>query len=127
MVADLLTVEMPDAANRHLTFRLVYAGDPSIPAYALVEVASGEDGSLFLYLIGGTDNNDGGQLAGFLSISPDGVAAPIEPSRNPFSNSDPGSPAHLGSRPGTSTPWLMFIDPDGVRVFTRTPTSGDQG
>lgn len=117
---DQLTVELADAPGAPvLSWRLAYAGDPTIPAYGLVEVASGEDGTLFLYLLGGTDTGDGGQLAGFMSISPDGVASPVEATRDPFTPSDPGSPAHLGVRAGASTPWIMVVDTDGVHVYER--------
>lgn len=74
--------------------------------------------------MGGTDSGEGGNLAGFLTISPDGVVSPMEPSRDPFSPSDPGSPAHLGVRPGSDVPWLMFIDTDGVRVYERARGRG---
>jgi hypothetical protein len=118
--SDGLTVELPDAEGAPVeTIRLVYADDPSIIAHVGLEAASGEDGSLFLYLYGGTDSGVGGQLGGFLTISAEGVVSALEPTRDPFSAADPGSPAHLGVRPGTSTPWLMFVDPDGVKVFTR--------
>jgi hypothetical protein len=117
---DELTVDLPDAPGaNHLSWRLAYAGDPTIPAYGMVEVASGEDGTLFLYILGGTDSGVGEQLAGFMSISPDGVASPVEPTRDPFTPSDPGSPAHLGIQAGARTPWIMIVDTDGVRVFGR--------
>ncbi|MDH4277887.1 MAG: hypothetical protein OEW83_07365 [Acidimicrobiia bacterium] len=117
----LLRIELPDSPDRRtLVFRLALAGKPQLPAHALVEVASGDDGTLFLYLIGGTDTGEGGQLAGLLTISPDGVASPVEPTPNPFTTADPGSPAHLGVRPGTSKPTLMIIGTDGVRVFAKS-------
>lgn len=117
---DQLTVDLPDAPEAPtLSFRLAYAGDPGVPAYGLVEAASGEDGTLFLYILGGTDSGVGGQLAGFLSISPDGVVSPVEPTLDPFTDSDPGSPGHLGVRAGTNTPWIMIVDTDGVRVYSR--------
>lgn len=117
---DQLSVELPDAPGATvLSWRLAYAGDPTIPAYGLVEVASGEDGTLFLYILGGTDSGVGGQLTGLLSISPDGVASPVEPTRDPFTPSDPGSPGQLGVRAGANMPWIMIVDTDGVRVFGR--------
>lgn len=119
---DQLNMELPDVPGLPLSsWRLAYAGDPTVPAFGLLEVASAEDGTLFLYILGGTDTRVGGQLAGFLSISPDGVASSVEPTRNPFTTSDPGSPAHLGTRPGSDTPWIMIIDTDGVRVYGRRP------
>lgn len=117
---DELVVELPDAPGAPaLSWRLAYVGDPTISAYGMVEVSSGEDGSLFLYILGGTDSGVGGQLTGFLSISPDGVVSPIEPTRDPFTPSDPGSPAHLGVRAGSDAPWIMIVDIDGVRVYQR--------
>ncbi len=116
---DVLAVELPDSAIGRVVIHLVYAGDPAVPAYAGVEVNSGTDGSLFLFLSGATDSGEGGQLAGFLTIFSDGVVSPMEPSRDPFSQADPGSPAHLGVRPGTAVPWLMFVDTDGVHVYQR--------
>lgn len=117
---DQLTVELHDATEAPvLSWRLAYAADPTTPAYGLVEVASGEDGTLFLYILGGTDSGVGGQLIGFLSISPDGVSSAVEPTRDPFTPSDPGSPGHLGVRAGANTPWIMIVDTDGVRVYGR--------
>lgn len=118
---DEITIELPDSpARKEVKLRVVYAGDPSVPAFVGVEAATGSDGTIHLLLTGGTDSGVGGQLGGFLSISPDGVVSDIESIRDPYSPSDPGSPAHLGMRPGASQPWLMFIDPDGVRVYERT-------
>jgi hypothetical protein len=116
---DVITIDLPDTTIGQVVIHLVYAGDETVPAYAGVEANTGADGSLFLFLYGGTDSGEGGQLAGFVAISPDGVVSPIEPSRDPFSDSDPGSPAHLGVRPGDSVPWLMFVDTDGVHVYRR--------
>ena len=43
----------------------------------------------------------------------------VEPIRDPLSRLHPGSPTHLGVTPGTSDPWLMMVDEDGVRIYTR--------
>jgi len=109
---------MPEASFDH-TFDLE-AGGVGGAAFVSVEAATGEDGSLHLLLIGVAEGDESVQLAGYLSISGDGAVGPVEAVRDPFSPSDPGSPAHLGVRPGSSDPWLMFVDEDGVRVFTRT-------
>ncbi len=116
---DEMTIELPDADRPTIGLRFAYSGDPSIPAYGAVEASGAEDGTLFLYLFGGTDDYDIGGIGGFFSVSSEGDLSPLESTRDPWSPSDPGSPAHLGVRPGTSTPWLMFVDTDGVRVFTR--------
>lgn len=42
---------MPDSPDRRtLVFRQTLAGKPELPAHALVEVESGDDGTLFLCL-----------------------------------------------------------------------------
>jgi hypothetical protein len=113
-----LTVALPDAAmEKTLTFE---AGDVGGSAFLSLEVAAGEDGTLHLFILGFPERDESLQLAGYLTIGSDGTLGPLEPVRDPFTPSDPGSPAHLGVRPGTSTPWLMFIDEDGVRVFRRS-------
>jgi hypothetical protein len=120
VAANTLTADLPDAGGgTTLSLDMVYAGDPAVPAYGLIEVVSGADGTLFLYVLGATDSGVGGQLAGIFSISPDGTVSPIEPTRNPFSNSDPGSPAHLGIRAGSDQPYIMVVDTDGVHVYQR--------
>lgn len=60
-----------------------------------------------------------GQLGGFVAVAPGGSIAALEPTRDPFSPSDPDSPTQRGVRPGGSTPWLMLVDTAGVRVLTR--------
>jgi hypothetical protein len=116
---DTLTIDLPDTTIGQVVLHLVYAADETVPAFAGVEAETGADGSLYLFLYGGTDSGDGGQLAGFVAMSADGAVTAIEPSRDPFSPADPGSPAHLGVRPGDAVPWLMFVDTDGVHVFRR--------
>jgi hypothetical protein len=114
---DRLRIELPDASFDR-TFDLE-AGEIGGAAFAFVEVATGEDGSLHLLLIGFPEADESVQLAGYLRVGGDGALGVVETVRDPFSPSDPGSPAHLGVRPGSSDPWLMFIDEDGVRVYTR--------
>jgi len=82
-------------------------------------VETGVDGTPHVYFYGVPATDEVLQLVGYFSVSPHGAVSEVEPSRDPFSPSDPGSPAHLGLRPGGDTPWLMFVDPDGVRVLGR--------
>jgi hypothetical protein len=115
---DRLTVTLPDAEPPvRDELHVVAADDPTVPAHAGIEVASGPDGTLFVLAYGGTDD-DATQLGAWFSIAPDGVVSPVETIRDPFSPSDPGSPAHLGAT-ADGVPWLMFVDPDGVRVYER--------
>ena len=113
-----MTVSLPDVSVEHtLTFE---AGEVGGGAFLSLEVATGEDGMLHLFMTGLTDLDESLQLAGYMTISADGALGALEPMRDPFPPSDPGSPSHLGVRPGSSTPWLMFIDEDGVRAFRRS-------
>ena len=111
----------PEAVRHHrLEAGIVdaLAGD-RIVAHAGIEVKTGVDGTIFMLLYGAPESDETMGIGGFLTISPDGVVSDVEPIRDPSSRSDPGSPAHLGVTPGTSTPWLMMVDEDGVRIYTR--------
>ncbi len=117
----MITLWLPDAPPPNIhQLHLVFEPDPADRVYVSLEAAGGSDGTIHLYLLGGTDSGAGGQLAGFVTISPDGAVAPIERTRGPDPSSDGGSPAHLGTSPVTGDPWLMFVDPDAVRVFVRS-------
>ncbi|HKX75242.1 MAG TPA: hypothetical protein VJR05_07615 [Acidimicrobiia bacterium] len=95
----------------------VTAGQVGGNAFFSTEVASGIDGGLYIFMVGSAENDESLQLAGYLEIYPDGSMSEMQPMRDPFTSADPGSPAHLGVRPQTNDPWLMFIDEDGVRVY----------
>jgi hypothetical protein len=118
---DEILVELPDAptpATRTLQMR--FSEEPDVIAFAGIEVETGSDGTMFILFYGAPESNEQLGVGGFLTISPEGVVGEMERVTNPFTPSDPGSPAHLGVTPGTSTPWLMVVDVDGVRVYTRT-------
>ncbi|MCI0544603.1 MAG: hypothetical protein L0Z49_09210 [Actinobacteria bacterium] len=112
-------VDLPDAGvNRTLQMR--FSEDPEVPAFVAIEVETGVDGSIHILFYGAPQSDDTLGIGGFLSIGADGAVGEVEPIVDPFSPSDPGSPAHLGVRPGTSTPWIMVIGEDGVHVYTAT-------
>lgn len=114
-----LFIRLPDA-NPAVELQLpIEAGELGGKVYFSVEVATGEDGTIHLFLIGLGERDESLQLAGYLTVDPDGAVSALEAMRDPFSPSDPGSPSRLGIRPTTSQPWIMFIDTDGVRVFHR--------
>lgn len=96
-----------------------FSEDPAVPVHAGIEVESGIDGSLFILFTGAPESDETVGVGGFVQISPDGVVGEAEAVRDPFSPADPGSPAHLGVTPKTSTPWLMAVDEDGVRIYVR--------
>lgn len=112
-----LRVELPDAEID--LYIPVIAGDVGGNAFFSVEAASGIDGTLHLFLLGLAEEDESLQLAGYMTVASDGTLSPLEPMRDPFTSADPGSPSRLGVRPQSSDPWFMFIDEDGVRIFTR--------
>jgi hypothetical protein len=117
---DEIVVALPDALEPVTrTLQLRFSDDPEVIAHAGIEVETGVDGTIFILMYGAPESDESLGIGGFLSISPEGVVSEVEPIRDPFSPADPGSPAHLGVTPGTSDPWLMMVDEDGVRVYTR--------
>ncbi len=118
VVEDEVLVEMPDAGLTR-TLQMRFSEDPDVAARAGIEFETGVDGSLHILFYGTPVSDETLGIGGFVTIAPDGEVGEAESIADPFSPSDPGSPAHLGVTPGTSTPWVMLIDEDGVRVFTR--------
>ena len=58
------------------------------------------------------------QLAGYTAILPDSTVTAMVPTQDPFTPSDPGSPAHLGNcgaRPSRLR--LIIVDTDGLHVY----------
>jgi hypothetical protein len=116
-----LRIELPDTSppvDRELS--VVTPAAVGGRVFMSLEVVSTADGVLHLFILGFSDADDRVQLGGYLTIAPDGAVGPMEPVRNPFTEADTGSPSRLGVRPGTNEVSLMFIDTDGVRVFTRS-------
>jgi hypothetical protein len=91
-----------------------------VAAFAAIEVDTGIDGSIHILFYGAPESDESLGIGGFLSITANGGVSDLEPIVDPFTPADPGSPARLGVRPGTSTPWIMVIGEDGVHVHTRT-------
>lgn len=121
VVEDEIIVELPDVGVTK-TLQMRFSEDVNIPARAGIEVETDSEGSIHILFYGAPDSDESLGVGGILSISPDGQVGEMEPITSPFSNSDPGSPAHLGVRPGTSTVWMMVIGEDGVHIHTKTET-----
>lgn len=117
---NVIHIELPDAVPAPLRLELtVLAAEPADTAvWPLLEFVADVSGRIHLLLYGHAE--PGPQLAGYTTIEPDGRVAPIEVVRDPFGASDPGSPAHLRHVPGTEQVALMFVDGDGVRIYTRS-------
>ena len=83
------------------------------------EVRAGADGVVHVLLYGAAEDHPTKALAGATRIDPTGLVAQVEPVADPFSEADPGSPAHLVMAPGSSTPMLVYVLTDGVHVYER--------
>jgi hypothetical protein len=116
--AHQVLVEMPDSGITR-TLLLRHSEDPAVGAFSSIEVETGEDGTLFFYFTGAPVTDESSGIGGYLSIGPDGAVSQLEPVSDPFSPSDGGNGGRLGVTPGTSDPWVMNIDEDGVRIYTR--------
>jgi hypothetical protein len=117
-----LRVRLPDAKRPvDRTYKLT--NSTGKPILAQVQIASGTDGTLHLFLTGFEDRPGAPDLAGYATISASGKLGPIERSLSPWGEADPGSPSQLGVRPKSSAPWLMFVFKDGVHVYERSATA----
>lgn len=112
-----LVVELPDEGIEH-RIPLSSTLGPE-PVHAGLEVASGADGSLHVFLLGISEADESVQLAGFGTIRPDGSVSELEPIMDPFTPADPGSPARLGTGHGSSTATFMVVGEQGVDVYVR--------
>ncbi len=118
MIEGDIVVDLPDLGVTR-TLQLRYSEDPDVAVFGGIEVETGVDGTIFILIYGAPESEESVGVGGFLTISPLGVVSEVAAIRDPFSPADPGSPAHLGVTLNTTTPWLMFIDEDGVRIYTR--------
>lgn len=114
-----LAVQLPDASPATTIDLEFEAAEIGGPVYLMVEPVIGADGTMHLFLLGFPERNERLQLAGYMTISPEGQVGPVEPILDPFTESDPGTPTRLGVRPGTSDVWYMHIGTNGVRVYVR--------
>ena len=89
-------------------------------AHVGLQLRAGTDDTLHLFLTGLGEDDESVQLVGASLVSPSGEVAAVEALPNPFNESDPGSPAQLVMVPGSSTPMLVYVLPDGVHVYERT-------
>ena len=114
-----LAIQLPDASPAATVDLEFEAAEIGGPVYLMVEPVTASDGTMHLFMLGFPERDESLQLAGYMTISPEGQPSPVEPILNPFTVSDPGTPTRLGVRPGTSDVWYMHIGIDGVRVYLR--------
>jgi hypothetical protein len=89
-------------------------------AHVGIQLRAGADGVIHLFLAGVGEDDESTQLVGYVSVSLSGTVSQVEPLPDPFSQSDPGSPAQLVIAPGSSTPMLVYVLEDGVHVYARS-------
>lgn len=116
--AGEVTIDLPDIGVTHVVPLVSSTGPGEV--HAGIEVATGTDGSIHLYLLGISESDEPVQLAGYTWVAADGELHPMEPSIDPFTPADTGSPSHLGIAYGSSAPWLMIVGEEGVEVFSRS-------
>lgn len=112
-----ITVELPDLDVVHVVPVTSSLGLGDV--HVSVELASGSDGTIHIYALGISESDEQNQLAGYTFIPPDGTLQAMEPSIDPFTPADPGSPSHLGVASGRAEPWLMIVTEVGVLVYGR--------
>jgi hypothetical protein len=118
VAGDEVRIELPDAGVTR-TLQMRFSEDPGVPVMGGIEVEGAADGTLHVLFYGAPASDETLGVGGFLSIAPNGEVSEVEPTTDPSSPSDPGSPARLGVGQQDSNPWLMVIGVDGVHVFTR--------
>lgn len=112
-----VTLALPDAGR---TVRIpVTAGGLSGPLTPSVEVAAGSDGAVHLLLTASPASDPNRVVTGYATVDRTGQAYAAEPLRPLGSDVDPGTAAHLVIAAGSADPDLVFIDPDGLRVYAR--------
>lgn len=119
-----LALELPNAGiSRSIPIRTASGAE----AHVGLEVVAGADDVIHLFLAGTGEDDESRQLVGYSSVSPAGAVSQVEALPDPFSPSDPGSPANLVIAPGSSTPMLVYVLEDGVHVYERVGTNGKPG
>ena len=113
-----LHVELPDAAVPvERIVPLVAASDPTARAFGSIEVTTTADGRIHLFIVGASEADESVQLAGYTAILPDSTVTAMVPTQDPFTPSDPGSPAHLGAAFAAEQLRLIIVDTDGLHVY----------
>ncbi len=110
-----LEVMLPEAGRRVVVDLVTAADEP--PEVVVFEVQADVTDRL-LFFVSGLAGDE--QLAGFFTVdATSGAVSDAEPMRDPFSASDPGSPAHLRVIPDTTSASLTFVDTDALRIYRR--------
>jgi hypothetical protein len=114
-----LVIELPDAhPARRLSLHYAMRDHPEV--ILSFEVAAGANGDVHLLLSGSSDGRNPIVFSGYLSVSPEGEVSEVEPIAGLSSSHDPGSPAHLRVRAGSSQVSLVSVGEECTAVYVRS-------
>ena len=118
VAASRISVHRPGV---NLRLNLVEPAQPVTPIQPAVEAVVGADGKLWILATGIVEVSPGNahDVIGLFNVSVSGGVSAVYKVRTLSSDSDPGGGHHLGMRPGSSQPTLMFIDTDATRVYRK--------
>jgi hypothetical protein len=113
-----LIIELPDAPHPLrlvVPYRSVAAPQERVGAFVEAEAAA--DGTIYVLLAGSTSGPHSANVAGFVTVSPDGEVSQVLAVPALTSGADPGGAAHLHVDPVTNRPSLIVVGNDAVRVY----------
>jgi hypothetical protein len=115
---SVIDIGLPDP-GLELSVRFV-AEQTGEPVGVVFEVTADSADQISFLVYGTTPSRPDTQLVGYFEVDArTGDVARIGPMRDPSSQADPGSPAHLRVVPGSTTLLLTFVDADAMRVYER--------
>ncbi len=118
--AGVVRVEWAGDQRGGIDLKTVRPGDPSAPLPVGFELATGENDTVYLLLIGSPVHDPetiGQLLARFVAISPDGTLATTAVSQAVFDEAGPASASHLVVQPNTSNVYLVTVSGGGLQVL----------
>jgi hypothetical protein len=121
-----LLVELPDAVPpTRLTFPLSSAEHPNAHVFAVVEYVADAAGTLHLLVYGSTDEGTHSLvLSSYLAIDRKANVSIIDRMATMQSHVDPGSSSHLHIQPGATTPSVVLMGDDALRVYIQRSRNG---
>jgi putative cell wall-binding protein len=107
------------AVGQSRSLPVLAAPPPGGPAGYAVQLATGSDGEIHLFLEGYATTHPNPAVGGITTVRADGTVAPAEPVLRDDPRMLRTMGAWVGTRPGTSEAWLMVVEIDGLHVYRR--------
>lgn len=120
VVDDELRLELPDQDPPLRRRWSLTAADTDEPVRPSLQLATDELGRIHLLLVGQADADPETHLSAYVRLSASGDLELVEPTPDLSGGAHSGDRAHLGVRVGGTTPWLMTVAGEEVRVLRRT-------